>query len=79
MRRQRRRDRQSSGGDQLIEHPRVGVRTIGGDLIGGRPNFQDPAKNRRVADASRLLGDSAVDDLPRLVDSAVQIPASVDT
>ena len=52
----------SSGGYQLIEHPRVGVHTIGRDLIGVRSMFQDVGEESSGGGRGSPLGDSAVDD-----------------
>jgi hypothetical protein len=66
-------------GHQLIEHPRVGGRTVGGDLDGGRSVFKCSGEELPGGRISRFSEDQHVDNLAELVDCPVQAdPSSSD-
>lgn len=60
-------------GHQLIEHPRVGSRAVGGDLSRRRPVLKGAGEESPGGCQVSLLGDQHVDDLPESVDCSVQI------
>ena len=61
----------AGGGYQLIEHPRVGGRAVGGDLGRRRPMFEGAGEESTGGRQVPLLGDQDVDDLAELIDCPV--------
>ena len=61
------------GGQQLIEHPRIGRRAIGAHLRGAGAMIEGTGKESASSCQIPLLGDQYVDDLAILVDRSVQV------
>jgi len=66
----------TGGEHQLIEHPRVGGRTVGGDLDRRPPVLTGAGEELPGGRQISFLGDQNVDDLAELVDGPVQVDPS---
>ena len=62
----------TGGRHQLIEHLRVGSRTVGGDFGRERPVLKGAGKELASGRYIPLLGDQHVDNLSELVDHPVR-------
>ena len=62
------------GRDQVVEHPQVRSGLVGGDLDRRRPVPQGSDEEPAGGGGVPLLGQQHVDDLPVLVDRAVEVP-----
>jgi hypothetical protein len=58
----------TGGGYQLLEHPWVGGRPVGGDLDGGRPVLKCAGEESPGGRHIPFLGDQHVDNLSELID-----------